>query len=423
METLGSLYHFVTYDDETFSQTQSQRSSLPKLSTICPTPMMLSVLMLASGAITQTVAQVALKSSPLSNPWGVLSANATGEMSDLVIQIMDDDNAAISGTITQIEEEDRTEFNVLVRQEDELETRIMSVAPDVTVIPSPAVTGNICIDCLRFGSEGNRVVALQSQLRALGFFDEELTGYFGPITEDALLRFQQANNLLADGIAGPQTFNLLNQQLSATTLVTTAPQSMTVPAVVVEEVQTVMPRVVVEDVSNVAPMVIIDESPTPVPTVISTVAPTVVPTVAPTVVSAVTPTVVPTAVPTVVSTVSPTVVPAAVPAVVIDERPTIVVDERPTIVVREPEPIAIPILFPEIGGNVGAELYIGESGQAVAQLQTALERAGIYKGPLTGYYGSGTANAVASFQRSQGIPPTGVAGIKTLEKLNEVINE
>lgn len=57
------------------------------------------------------------------------------------------------------------------------------------------------------GDSGEAVTALQTKLKELGFFPSavEVTGYYGGITVDAVKRFQQANSLGADGIAGPST--------------------------------------------------------------------------------------------------------------------------------------------------------------------------------------------------------------------------
>lgn len=58
---------------------------------------------------------------------------------------------------------------------------------------------------LRVGSRGGSVTALQEDLRKLGFFNQSPTGYYGTVTRDAVRAFQRANNLQADGIAGPAT--------------------------------------------------------------------------------------------------------------------------------------------------------------------------------------------------------------------------
>jgi peptidoglycan hydrolase-like protein with peptidoglycan-binding domain len=55
------------------------------------------------------------------------------------------------------------------------------------------------------GDEGNNVRVLQERLRVAGFYYGNATGIYGPITEEAVKRFQRAYNLDADGIVGPAT--------------------------------------------------------------------------------------------------------------------------------------------------------------------------------------------------------------------------
>src|ERR671924_1511896 len=53
--------------------------------------------------------------------------------------------------------------------------------------------------------EARRVRALQRTLRRLGWSPGPVDGLFGPRTEAAVVRFQRAAGLAADGIAGTRT--------------------------------------------------------------------------------------------------------------------------------------------------------------------------------------------------------------------------
>lgn len=65
---------------------------------------------------------------------------------------------------------------------------------------------------LQRGDSGPQVTALQENLTAAGYYDGPITGFFGPLTEDAAIRFQQANRLLADGIVRSDTELALQRQ-------------------------------------------------------------------------------------------------------------------------------------------------------------------------------------------------------------------
>jgi len=65
---------------------------------------------------------------------------------------------------------------------------------------------------LRRGAESADVTLLQERLAARGFRPGRHDGRFGPATEAALLAFQRAEGLLADGIAGPVTWHALAQR-------------------------------------------------------------------------------------------------------------------------------------------------------------------------------------------------------------------
>ncbi|WP_304980215.1 peptidoglycan-binding protein [Alkalihalobacillus sp. AL-G] len=59
---------------------------------------------------------------------------------------------------------------------------------------------------LQKGTTGEDVAELQEYLMTKGIYPyHTATGYFGPITEQAVIDFQQSRNLKVDGLAGPQT--------------------------------------------------------------------------------------------------------------------------------------------------------------------------------------------------------------------------
>ena len=115
-----------------------------------------------------------------------------------------------------------------------------SFGPTPTAVPTatPAATSTT----LRMGSSGAEVLALQQRLRDLGFYDFEITGFYGDVTEISVARFQQANGLTPDGIAGPATLSLLrSSQATGFENVTTAPPVTTVPPVTTAPPVTTVP--------------------------------------------------------------------------------------------------------------------------------------------------------------------------------------
>ena len=62
---------------------------------------------------------------------------------------------------------------------------------------------------LRFGSRGEEVRLLQQQLNERGYLDHQPTGYFGPLTTQAVFGFQLDYCLKVDGMVGPQTLEAL----------------------------------------------------------------------------------------------------------------------------------------------------------------------------------------------------------------------
>ena len=63
---------------------------------------------------------------------------------------------------------------------------------------------------LHNGSQGEKVWKLQEALRSLGYYQGVVDGQFGNGTREAVLAFQKANGLDADGLAGAETLKKLS---------------------------------------------------------------------------------------------------------------------------------------------------------------------------------------------------------------------
>ncbi len=66
---------------------------------------------------------------------------------------------------------------------------------------------------LKAGSQGTQVKQLQRALAHLGYPPGAVDGDFGPLTEAAVMHFQTASKLAADGVAGPLTLAALAKAL------------------------------------------------------------------------------------------------------------------------------------------------------------------------------------------------------------------
>ncbi len=66
-------------------------------------------------------------------------------------------------------------------------------------------TSGTLVNTLRYGSEGNEVTTLQNRLIALGYLAGSADGKFGRDTKSAVIAFQKANGLSADGVVGTDT--------------------------------------------------------------------------------------------------------------------------------------------------------------------------------------------------------------------------
>ncbi|MEN6325919.1 MAG: peptidoglycan-binding protein [Syntrophomonas sp.] len=78
------------------------------------------------------------------------------------------------------------------------------------LIPGPAASAA----SLSTGSRGEEVRSLQADLTVLGYNTQGVDGIFGQNTYDAVLAYQQAHRLPADGIAGDNTRAALNREIA-----------------------------------------------------------------------------------------------------------------------------------------------------------------------------------------------------------------
>ncbi len=85
----------------------------------------------------------------------------------------------------------------------------LTVALSLLGLPSQASA------LVKQGDRGEQVTTLQKRLQELGYFQGNVTGYFGSMTQEAVIRFQQAMGLTSDGIVGTDTETFLGKQLQS----------------------------------------------------------------------------------------------------------------------------------------------------------------------------------------------------------------
>jgi len=74
------------------------------------------------------------------------------------------------------------------------------------------ITGRVTLGrILSIGDSGDDVSQVQNQLQVLGYYRGDVDGVFGPITQAAVIAFQNDQSLDPDGIVGPLTYDKLQQ--------------------------------------------------------------------------------------------------------------------------------------------------------------------------------------------------------------------
>jgi len=72
-----------------------------------------------------------------------------------------------------------------------------------------AVSAPVAETLSKYGYRGAEVKQVQQKLKNLGYYSGDIDGIYGSGTRNAVLRFQRARGLTADGVVGPQTLKAL----------------------------------------------------------------------------------------------------------------------------------------------------------------------------------------------------------------------
>jgi hypothetical protein len=79
-----------------------------------------------------------------------------------------------------------------------------------TSVTTNSSSGYKFLSFLSLGSTGNEVTELQRRLTAEGVYSGPITGYYGPLTESAVKKYQSAHGIDPAGYIGPNTRAVLN---------------------------------------------------------------------------------------------------------------------------------------------------------------------------------------------------------------------
>lgn len=104
----------------------------------------------------------------------------------------------------------------------------ITMTPTPTKSPTATPTSNV----LKVGSTGPAVKNVQEKLKKLGYYRGSVDGNFGTGTKNAVIAFQKANKLTADGVVGTKTLEKINtSKVTAKPTMTPTPKPTKTPAV------------------------------------------------------------------------------------------------------------------------------------------------------------------------------------------------
>ena len=257
---------------------------------------------------------------------------------------------------------------------------LLSVALTLTVL---SVAGQ-ALAFRKEGNQGSQVTNIQRCLQKLGYFSGPVTGKFGSLTQNGVIRFQKANGVTPDGVVGSRTEQLLQSQCQSRT-----PSGGNVSG----ELQLRSRGSSVSTLQRDLRQLGFFNGP-----------------------------------------ITSYFGPETQQAVIRFQqshgiRATGVVGPRTTEAIRVSNnsiqrPVSVLPIQPleGIGGdNLPNALNPGAAGAEVTELQQSLRQLGYFNSTPTGYFGSTTREALVRFQRSYGIYPNGIADSQTLAAISSAL--
>ena len=245
---------------------------------------------------------------------------------------------------------------------------------------------------MRAGDTGYQVTELQQSLQKLGYYTGAVTGVYDNATVSAVKAFQKKNNLTVDGTAGAKLQEALDILLVPTPVPVLPVEAATaVPAITADNVVTLrrgtrglavtrlQERLVALGYYSITPDGIYDSDD--------------------------------------IEAVRQFQKKNGLTAdgVAGLKTQTLLYSAEALGALATPAPAATAVPATEIRANTDTTLRIGDSGTDVNLLQARLTTLNYFKDTIDGQYGTKTAEAVAAFQKANGLDADGVAGPKTLK--------
>jgi hypothetical protein len=110
----------------------------------------------------------------------------------------------------------QTALTQALNQMESIQTQLNQIEAQVSagsgssVSTNASATSGTFTELLTVGSEDAQVTALQNRLTTLGFYSGPITGYYGSLTEQAVMKYQTSEGITATGSVGPETRAALN---------------------------------------------------------------------------------------------------------------------------------------------------------------------------------------------------------------------
>ena len=153
---------------------------------------------------TTTTTPTQQSTTPITQPAGTVVANTALQSEIKTLQ------AAVSQILTLIQSV-QTQINQLSSQVNAGSGSNINTNTGTATNNSSAVSsGGTFTELLTLGSQDSQVSALQQQLTTLGFYSGSITGFYGTLTQQAVMKYQTSHRITATGYVGPSTRTALN---------------------------------------------------------------------------------------------------------------------------------------------------------------------------------------------------------------------